>query len=70
MMTFGLVGEPDRALGDVHGVIADALQIVRHLDRPDDESKVARHRLLKREQLDRCLLDLELERCQLRIARR
>ena len=45
-MTVLVRREPDRALSDVHGVIADALEVVRDLDRGDDEPKVARHRLL------------------------
>ena len=63
-----LSSEPQRALRDVHRVIADALEIVRDLDRADDEAKVARHRLLQREQRDRALLDLDLERVELRVA--
>ena len=53
-------GEPLRRLRDVHGVIADALEVARHLDRADDEAEVARHRLLQREQLERRRLELQL----------
>ena len=55
-------------LRDVDRVIADALEIARDLDRADDEAKVARHRLLQREQLERRRLDLELHRVELAVA--
>ena len=42
-------------------MIADALEITRDLDCTDDEAKVARHRLLQRQQRDRALLDFDLE---------
>src|SRR5688572_9645802 len=32
--------EPQRGLGDVHGVVAYPLQVTRHLDRSDDEAEV------------------------------
>jgi hypothetical protein len=48
-------------------VIADALQIVRCLDRADDEAEVARHRLLERQERDREPLDLDLERVELAV---
>jgi hypothetical protein len=41
-------------------VVADALEIVRDLDCSDDEAKIARHRLLKCEEFDGCLLDFHL----------
>jgi hypothetical protein len=49
-------------------VVADPLQIARHLDRADEEAQVARHRLLEREQLHRRALDLELEAVELAVA--
>jgi hypothetical protein len=42
-------------------VISDPLEVVRHLDRSDDEAKVSRHWLLKRQQLDAEPLHLDLE---------
>ena len=57
-----------RGLRDVHGVIAHALEIARDLDRADDEAKVARHRLLQREERDGEPLDLDLERVDLGVA--
>src|SRR5690606_29382429 len=48
-------------LGDVDGVVADALEVGRDAERGGDEPEVARHGLLEREELDRGLLELELE---------
>ena len=59
--------EAQRRLRDVDRVIADALEVARHLDRGDDEAKVARHRLLQGEQLERGGLDLELHRIELAV---
>ena len=61
--------EPLRRLRDVDGVIADALEIARDLDRADDEAEIARHRLLECEQLERGRFDLELHRVDLLVAR-
>ena len=55
-------------LRDVHRVVTDALQIARDLDGADDEPQVARHRLLKGQQLDRGLLHFELELVDLAVA--
>ena len=53
------------ALGDVLGVIADALDHARDLERGDDIPKVRRHRRTKRDQLHRAALGLHLERVEL-----
>ena len=55
-------GDPDRALGDVLGEIADALQIVRDADRRDDLAQVDGERLTPRDRQDSLLLDLALKR--------
>ena len=47
-----------RALRDVDGVIADALEIARDLDRTDDEAEVACHRLLQGEELHREVIEV------------
>ena len=52
-------------LGDVLGIIADALDHARDLERGDDVAKVGRHRRAKRDQLDRAALGLDLERIEL-----
>jgi hypothetical protein len=54
--------EAQRRLGDVHPVVADPLEIARDLDGGDNETKIARHRLLQRQQRDGRLLHLDLER--------
>ena len=65
MSTSGLSGgslaQAERAAGDVDRVIADALEIVRDLERGGDESQIAGHRLLQRQQRDAALVDLDLE---------
>jgi hypothetical protein len=53
--------QAQRRLGDVHGVIADPLEIAGDLDRADDEPKIARHRLLKSEERHGEVFDLDLE---------
>jgi hypothetical protein len=50
-------------------VITYALEIVRDFDRRDDESQIARHGLLERQKTDGLILDLELQRVELTIAR-
>ncbi len=54
--------QPAHALGDVDGVVAHPLEIARDLHRHGDEAEVPRHGLLQREQVDRVVLDLHLER--------
>ena len=53
--------QPLGRLGDVDGVIADALEVVGDLERRREHAQVARHRLLQREQVDDLLLDLDFE---------
>jgi len=53
------------ALGDVFGVIANALDHARNLERGDDIAQVAGHRRAQRDQLDRAALGLDLERVEL-----
>ena len=57
----------DAALGDVGGVVADALQVAGDLQRRDDLPQVAGHRLAQRQHADDELLDLALQRIDLRI---
>ncbi len=64
----GLLRQAQRRLRDVDGVVAYTLQVIRYFDRADDETKVARHRLLKREQLHRRLLYFHLQSIELRVA--
>ncbi len=56
-------------LGDVHRVVADPLEVRVDPDRGHEQPQVPRHRLLGGEQVDDHLLDLELERIDLVIAR-
>ena len=60
--------EAEGGLGDVHRVVADALQVVRHLDGRDDEAEVAGDRLLEREQRNGEPLDLVLQGIDLAVA--
>ena len=62
MPTFSSSGD---ALGDVLGIVADALDHAGDLERGDDVAKVAGHRRAKRDQLDRPALGLDLERVEL-----
>jgi hypothetical protein len=48
------------AAGDVHRMIAHALQVGGDLERRRDEPQVARQRLLQRQELDAALLDVDL----------
>jgi hypothetical protein len=61
--------QAQRALGDVDRVVADALQIVVDLERPDEKAQVDRHRLLQGEQVDRLILDLHLHPVDLFVGR-
>jgi len=53
--------EPLGGLRDVDRVVAHALEVVGDLHGGKEEPEIPRHRLLGREQVDDCLLDLELE---------
>ena len=52
-----LAVEHKRALADVLGQVADALQFVGDLDRRERRAEVDRHRLAQRQQLQRLLFD-------------
>src|SRR5579859_591017 len=52
------MNEGKRALGDVHGVVSHALQIVIDLDGGRDKTQVGGHRLLEGEQPRRQVIDL------------
>mgnify|MGYP007014881271 CR=1 FL=1 len=56
-----LIDQAHRALRDVDRVIADALEVARHLDRADQETEVAGHRLLEGQHSDGLILGLYLE---------
>ena len=51
----------DHALRDVHGLVADALEVGVHLDDRTHQPQVGRDRILQREELDAQVVDLELE---------
>ena len=65
---FGLVRQTQRRLSDVDSVIANPLEIVRHFDGANDETKIARHWLLQRQQLHGCLFDFHFEAVQFDVA--
>ena len=58
-----------RALGDVDGVVADALEVVVDLQRRDQEPQVHGDRLLERQELDRLVLDHHLHAVDLLVGR-
>ena len=60
--------ERDRALRDIGGVIADALEIAGDLERGNDLAQIARHRLAQRQQAHRQALELALELVDLGVA--
>ena len=49
------------ALGDVDGMVADALEVVVDLQGPDEEAQVDGHGLLEGQQGDRRVFDLQLQ---------
>jgi hypothetical protein len=51
----------DTGLRDVHGLIADALEIVVDARDGEDEAKVGGHQLMEREYLDDAVVDFELK---------
>ena len=57
----GVVQIPIRRFGDVHGLIADPLEVDRDLRGADDESQIDRHWVLKREQSEAAVVDVHLE---------
>ena len=62
------VGEPDRALCDVDGVVPNSLEVIRYFDGSDNEPEVSRHRLLQSQQLHRCLLDFNFQPVEIHVA--
>ena len=50
-----------RVLGDVHGLVADPLQVGVDLHGRRDEAQVRGHRLLQRQQLQAAVVDLDLQ---------
>src|SRR5579859_6562236 len=54
------MNEGKRSLGDVHGVVAHALQVIIDLDGGRDKTQVGGHRLLEGEQSCRQVIDLNL----------
>ena len=63
------LNHPLGRLRDVHRVIAHPLQVVGDLHRGGEETQVAGHRLLGRQQPDHSLLDVELDLIDRRVAR-
>jgi hypothetical protein len=63
------LGEIPRALGDVHGQIAHALQVGHDLQGGGDEAEVARRRLAQREQAPAGAVDLHLQPVHLGVVR-
>ncbi len=51
-----------RSADSANPMITHALQVARDLDGADNVPQIARERLLKREERDRGLLDLDLQR--------
>ena len=66
--TGGDLGQRDRALGDIGGVVADPFEIAGDLQRGDDLAQVARHRLAQRQQPDRQIVEIALELIDLVVA--
>jgi hypothetical protein len=60
--------ESDHPLGDVHGLVADALEIGIHLDHRAHQTQVGRDGILEGQELDAQVVDLELEVDDRRIA--
>ena len=52
--------QPPHLAGDIHGQVADPLQIVVDLQRGNHEPQVAGHRLVQGERLEALFLDLDL----------
>ncbi len=53
--------DAEAALGDVDGLIADALEVVVDARDGEDEAEVGGHQLMEREELDDAVVDFELE---------
>ena len=53
--------DADTGLGDVDGLIADALEVVVDARNREDEAEVRSHQLMEREKLDDAVVDFELQ---------
>ena len=53
--------QPLGRFGDVHRMVADPLEVVVDLEHRDEYAQIARDRMVKREDLHRGLLDLDLD---------
>jgi hypothetical protein len=53
--------DAEAALRDVHGLIADALEVVVDARDGEDEAEVGGHQLMEREELDDAVVDFELK---------
>ena len=53
--------DADAGLGDVDGLIADALEVVVDAGDGEDEAEVGGHQLMQREELEDAVVDFELE---------
>jgi hypothetical protein len=53
--------DAQRALGDVDGLVADALEIVIDAGNRQDKAQVNGHELMQREQLNHAVINLQLE---------
>ena len=56
-------------LGDIDGEVADAFEVDGNLRGGDDEAEIAGHGLLQGQQLETAIVDLDLQRVQLAVAR-
>jgi hypothetical protein len=50
-----------RGLGDVHGLVPDALEVVVDAGDGENEAKVDGHQLMERQELDDAVVDFELQ---------
>ena len=64
-----LLVQLDRALADIDGVVADALEVGRDLEAGGDEAQIARGRLMQREQADTALVALDVHAVDFGVAR-
>ena len=61
-LTGGCERVAPRRLGDVHGQVADALEVGVDLHRGDDRPQVGGHRLVERQQREAAVVDLDVQR--------
>jgi hypothetical protein len=53
--------DANRSLGDVDGLVANALEVVVNARNGQNQAKVGGHQLVKREKLDNAVVDLDLQ---------